>query len=287
MPSAYAEQATIERVVAAYSAHVPVPIVLKVGDGAGEKTLADGSALWRKPKSAIEPSEYNEFYGHVSGQYDEPALTIHYKRRGAARILRAAVRAVDEAVRPVRSRAPRPGRSSMSRRVFITDEAGMLPAWLRFVRGVIDSEDLPLNISREMLQKNPMLEAIGKGVTNRMLADLDKLAESDQETLREGLGGLRRRSSRKGSTRMPSAATRIYKVARFKTTTGGDGWRSLADYVAATCRPNQTAIYYALGDSEAAILASPQLEGFARRGVEVLLLADPVDAFWVQHGARL
>ena len=132
-----------------------------------------------------------------------------------------------------------------------------------------------------MLQKNPVLEAIGKAVTSRILADLDKLADDDKETLREGLGGLRRRCIKEGLYEDAERRDALYKIARFRTTTGGETWRSLADYVAAL-RPNQTAIYYALGDDEAAILASPQLEGFARRGIEVLVLSDPVDAFWVR-----
>jgi len=274
----YAEQATVERVVAEYSAHVPVPIVLKVGNGVGEKTLADGSALWRKPKSAIEPSEYAEFYGHVSGQYDEPALTIHYKAEGRHEY---SVLLFIPSMKPFDLFDPeRRGRVRLYvKRVYITDEAAILPPWLRFVRGVIDSEDLPLNISREMLQKNPILEAIGKGVTSRILADLDKLAESDRETFEKvwaAFGPVIKEGLYEDAERRDA----IYKVARFKTTKGGDAWRSLADYVA-DLRPNQTALYYALGDSETAILASPQLEGFARRGVEVLLLFDPVDTFWV------
>jgi molecular chaperone HtpG len=275
----YAEQATIERVVAAYSAHVPVPIVLKVGDGQADKTLADGSAVWRKPKSEVTKEEYAEFYGHVSGQFDEPALTIHYRAEGRNEY---AVLLFVPSMKPFDLFNPdRKGRIKLYvRRVFITDDADILPAWLRFVRGVIDSEDLPLNLSREMLQTNPILAAIGKAVTNRVLTELDKLAEADKEafeTMWDAFGAVIKEGLYEDAERRDA----IYKIARFKTTTGGTAWRSLADYVAAM-KENQTAIYYALGDSEATILASPQLEGFASRGVEVLVLADPVDAFWVR-----
>ncbi|WP_291747753.1 molecular chaperone HtpG [Bauldia sp.] len=275
----YAEQATIERVVAEYSAHVPVPIWLRIGgDGVGEKTLADGSALWRKSKSAVGDSEYAEFYGHVSGQYDEPALTIHYKAEGRHEY---SVLLFVPSMRPFDLFDPeRRGRVRLYvRRVYITDEAAILPGWLRFVRGVIDSEDLPLNLSREMLQKNPILEAIGKGVTSRILAELDKLAESDGETFEKvwtSFGAVIKEGLYEDAERRDG----IYRIARFRTTRG-DGWRSLADYIA-DLRPNQTAIYYALGDDLDAIKASPQLEGFAKRGIEVLLLSDPVDAFWVR-----
>jgi len=275
----YAEQATIERVVAAYSAHVPVPIVLRIGDGQADKTLADGSAVWRKPKAEVSKEEYAEFYGHVSGQFDEPALTIHYRAEGRNEY---AVLLFVPSMKPFDLFNPdRKGRIKLYvRRVFITDDSDILPAWLRFVRGVIDSEDLPLNLSREMLQTNPILAAIGKAVTGRVLSELDKLAESDKETFEkvwDAFGAVIKEGLYEDADRRDA----LYKIARFRTTTGGKAWRSLADYVAAM-KENQTAIYYALGDSDAAILASPQLEGFASRGVEVLVLADPVDAFWVR-----
>ncbi len=275
----YAEQATIERVVAEYSAHVPIPILLQLGDGAVDKTLADGSALWRKPKSSVTEAEYAEFYGHVSHQYDEPALTVHYRAEGRNEY---SVLLFAPSMKPFDLFDPeRRGRIKLYvKRVFITDEAQILPAWLRFVRGVIDSEDLPLNLSREMLQRNPILEAIGKGVTSRILTDLDKLANDDRERFDkvwEAFGPVIKEGLYEDTERRDA----LYKIVRFRTSTGGDAWRSLADYIAAL-RPNQTAIYYALGDDAKTILASPQLEGFARRGVEVLILSDPVDAFWVR-----
>ncbi|MCP4385138.1 MAG: molecular chaperone HtpG [Hyphomicrobiales bacterium] len=276
---AYAEQETIERVVAEYSAHVPVPIVLELGDGTGEKTLADGGALWRKSRSEAEESEYAEFYGHVSGQYDEPALTVHYKAEGRHEY---AVLLFVPSMKPFDLFDPaRLGRIKLYvRRVYITDEAQVLPPWLRFVRGVVDSEDLPLNLSREMLQKNPILEAIGRGVTSRILSELDKLAEADRqrfEKVWDAFGAVIKEGLYEDVERRDA----IYKIARFKTTKSEGAWRGLADYVG-DLRPNQTAIYYALGDDQKKILESPHIEGFARRGIEVLLLSDPVDAFWVK-----
>jgi molecular chaperone HtpG len=275
----YAERTTVERVVAEYSAHVPVPIVLKLEAGEADKTLADGTAVWRKSKSSVTPEEYAEFYGYVSGQYDEPALSIHYKAEGRNEysvLLFVPSMAPFDLFEPERK-----GRLRLYvRRVFITGDADILPAWLRFVRGVIDSEDLPLNISREMLQKNPILEAIGKGVTTRILSDLDKLAADDKEQFEKvwnAFGSVIKEGLYEDADRRDA----LYKIARFKTTTGGDSWRSLAEYVE-SLRPNQTAVYYVLGDDEKSALVSPHLEGFARRGVEVLLLTDPVDAFWVR-----
>ena len=165
------------------------------------------------------------------------------------------------------------------KRVFITDEAEILPRYLRFVRGLVDSADLPLNISREMIQESAILTAIRKGVTSRVLGDLDKLAEKEPETyakvwdnfgavLKEGIyGDFERRDA-------------LLALCRFKTTSSAGSWRSLKDYVA-SLKENQTAIYYLVGDDIARLEASPHLEGFRARGVEVLLLADPIDSFWV------
>jgi molecular chaperone HtpG len=201
----YAEPATIERVVAAYSAHVPVPIELKVGGGEAQKTLADGSAVWRKPKSQVGKEEYAEFYGHVSGQYDEPALTVHYKAEGRSEY---SVLLFVPSMKPFDLFNPeRKGRVKLYvRRVFITDDADILPAWLRFVRGVIDSEDLPLNVSREMLQTNPVLAAIGKAVTSRILVNWTISPRATRRPSRrwDAFGAVLRRAS----TRTPSGAMR-------------------------------------------------------------------------------
>jgi molecular chaperone HtpG len=273
----YADEHTIDRIVHEYSAHVPVPIRLRTGEETRE--LADGSALWVKPKSAVTAEEYKEFYHHVATAWDEPALTLHYRAEGRQEynVLLFVPRE-----KPFDLFDPsRKGRVKLYvRRVFITDEAEILPAWLRFVRGVIDSEDLPLNMSREMLQKNPVLEAIAKGVTGRVLSELAKLADTDAELFQKvwsSFGAV----IKEGLYEAPERRDELFKVVRFKTTTSGDGWRSLAEVVK-DFKENQTAIYYALGEDETQVLASPHLEGYAARGLEVLILTDPVDAFWVR-----
>jgi molecular chaperone HtpG len=176
--------------------------------------------------------------------------------------------------------ADRKGRLKLYvRRVFITDDVELLPRYLRFVRGLVDSADLPLNVSREMIQESPILEAIRKGLTGRVLGDLEKLADKEPEAyvkiwdafsavLKEGLyEDFERRDT-------------LLSLARFKTTASPTGWRSLKDYVAGL-KENQTAIYYLAGDDQARLESSPHLEGFRARGIEVLLLTDPVDSFWV------
>ncbi|WP_417773113.1 molecular chaperone HtpG [Stappia sp.] len=276
----YARPETIERIVRAYSAHVPVPITLSVvGEEAEPRRLADGNALWARPKSEIGEEEYKEFYGHVSGQYDDPALTLHYRAEGRHEY---SVLLFLPSMKPFDLFNPdRKGRVKLYvRRVFIADDVDLLPAWLRFVRGVIDSADLPLNLSREMLQHNPVLDAIRKGVTNRIVSELQKLADNDREaylTVWENFGAVLKEGLYEDFERRE----KLMGLARFRSSTGGDEWRSLADYVAAM-KENQTQIFYATGSSREAIASSPQLEGFRARGVEVLYLDDPVDAFWVQ-----
>jgi Molecular chaperone, HSP90 family len=274
----YADAASVERIVREYSAHVPVPIVLAVAGEEETRQLADGAALWVKPKSAVTAEEYKEFYGHVGGMWDEPALTVHYRAEGRHEY---SVLLFVPSMKPFDLFEPeRRGRVKLYvRRVFIADDAEVLPPWLRFVRGVVDSEDLPLNLSREMLQQNPVLEAIAKGVTGRVLSELAKLAEKDADAfvkVWEAFGAV----LKEGLYEAPERRDDLFKLARFRSTSG-EGWRTLADYVA-SLKENQTAIYYALGESREAVLASPQLEGFRARGLEVLILTDPVDGFWVR-----
>ena len=275
----YAEEATIERIVRDYSAHVPVPIELKQSDADAWRELADGNALWTRSKSDISEEEYKEFYGHVGGQFDDPALTIHYRAEGRQEY---SVLAFIPTMRPFDLFDPdRKGRMKLYvRRVFITDEVSLLPAWLRFVRGLVDSEDLPLNMSRELLQASPLLEAIKKGVTNRILTELGKLADKDTDAYRtfwEAFGAVLKEGLYEDMERRDT----LFGLARFRTANHGDDWRTLSDYVA-DLKDNQTAIHYILADTLEAARSSPHLEGFKARNIDVLLLTDPVDAFWVQ-----
>jgi molecular chaperone HtpG len=280
----YAEETTIERIVRTWSAHVPVPVEFVKPDAEAPVSLADGSAIWTKPKSELTPDDYKDFYGTVSGQWDDPALTIHYRAEGRHEY---SVLLFVPSMKPFDLFDPdRKGKVKLYvRRVFITDDAPLLPAWLRFVRGVIDSEDLPLNLSREMLQSNPVIDAIRKAVTGRVLSELAKLADADKAAFAkvwDAFGAVIKEGLYEDYERRDD----IFKLARFRTTAsgegdGGEGLRSLADYVR-DLKENQTKIYYVAADSAARAAASPHLEGFRARGVEVLLLTDPVDAFWVR-----
>ena len=176
----YTERFNIDRIVTAQSGHVPVPIAVVEKPGAEPAEIADGAALWTKPKSEIDAAAYTDFYRGIAGQFDEPALTVHYRAEGrhefTALIFVPGARPFDL------YDADRKGRVKLYvKRVFITDDAEILPRYLRFARGLVDSADLPLNISREMIQESPLLAAIKKSVTGRVLGDLGKLADSDAE----------------------------------------------------------------------------------------------------------
>jgi molecular chaperone HtpG len=277
----YTERHSVERVIRAQSGHVPVPISLLEKPAAEPSELTDGSALWTRSKSDITPEEYTDFYRSVAGQFDTPALTLHYRAEGKHEYN---VLAFVPETRPFDLFDPdRTGRMKLYvRRVFITDEAELLPRYLRFVRGLVDSADLPLNMSREMIQQSPLLAAINKGVTNRVLGELDKLSQHDADkytTFWNTFGAVLKEGIYEDYGRRET----LLGLSRFRTTSGGDSWRSLKDYVAGM-RENQTAIYYATGTDRERLANSPQIEGFFARGIEVLLLTDPVDSFWAASG---
>jgi molecular chaperone HtpG len=162
------------------------------------------------------------------------------------------------------------------RRVFITDDADLLPAYLRFVRGVVDSEDLPLNISREMLQNNPQLAQIRKAVTSRVVGELEQLGEKEPEKFAkvwDAFGPV----IKEGIYEDYERREKLLALSRFTTTAGEN--RSLKQYIA-DLKPNQTEVYFLVGDSIERLKSNPRLESAAARGIEVLLLTDPVDAFW-------
>ncbi|MGI9423292.1 MAG: molecular chaperone HtpG [Hyphomicrobiaceae bacterium] len=271
----YLEQHALERIVRLYSDHILFPIEL--ADDAGEwRQVNSASALWQRSKSELKPEDYQESYRTIAHAFDEPAVILHYKAEG---------RQSYAVLLFVPSQPPfdlfdqaRKGRVKLYvRRVFITDEAELLPAYLRFVRGVVDSEDLPLNMSREMLQKNPHVTAIRNALTGRILSELDRLAEREPETFAQvwtAFGAV----LKEGIYEDHERRERLLALARFASTTG-DEPRALKQYVE-DLKPNQTEIYYLIGDSVAQLQSNPNLEAARARGIEVLLLTDHVDAFW-------
>jgi molecular chaperone HtpG len=279
--TSYAQRFTLERIVTAQSGHVPVPISIIEKPGAEPQEIADGAALWAKPRSEIASEEYTDFYRSLAGQMDEPALTVHFRAEGRHEYTALAF---VPGSKPFDLLDPeRTGRMKLYvKRVFITDEAEVLPRYLRFVRGLVDSSDLPLNVSREMIQESPILGTVKRGVTSRIISELEKLARDKAEAFEqvwESFGPVLKEGLYEDFERRQQ----LLDLARFRTTASGRGWRSLKEYAGAL-KENQTAIYYVTGSDLTRLESSPQLEGFRARGIEVLLLPDAVDSFWVTAG---
>jgi molecular chaperone HtpG len=292
----FLDPARLERIVRTYSDHIAVPVTLATGatDGGaeeggaeegGERVLNAASALWTRPKSEISEAQYKEFYHHVAHAFDEPWLRLHFKAEGVIEysglIYLPSAKPFD-LFQPERKH----GVKLYVRRIFITDDCeGLVPPYLRFLRGVIDSEDLPLNISREILQTNPVLAKIRAAVTKRVLSEIKKQAEKNPEDYAafwDNFGPV----LKEGLYEDEGQRETLIELARFASTRasggdgGGNGAVGLADYVA-RMPEGQEAIYYISGEDAAALRKSPQIEGFAAKGVEVLLMSDPVDEFWL------
>jgi molecular chaperone HtpG len=262
--------------VKTYSDHIGLPIVLK--EASKEETINTASALWTRPRTEITVEQYKEFYHHVGHSFDDPWLTLHNKAEG---VLEYTSLLFVPSTKPFDLFDPeRKSRIKLYvRRVFITDEAtDLLPAYLRFLRGIVDSEDLPLNISREMLQQNPMVARIRQQLTRRVLSELAKKADDAPDEYAkfwDNFGAV----LKEGLYEDRDHRDELIGLARFRST-ARDGLVSLDEYVA-SMRPGQDAIYTIHGDNLDAIKRSPQLEGFRAHEVEVLLMTDPIDEFWI------
>jgi molecular chaperone HtpG len=270
----YLETYEIERIVGAYSNNIQFPIHLVPEEGE-PRQINSASALWQRQKSELKPEDYATAYKSIAHAFDEPAMTLHYRAEGRYSYV---VLLFAPSTKPFDLFEPaRKGKVKLYvRRVFITDDADLLPAYLRFVRGVIDSEDLPLNISREMLQNNPQLVQMRKAVTGRVLGELETMSEKDQDNFNkiwDAFGAV----IKEGIYEDFERREKLLALSRFTTTAGER--RSLKQYVA-DFKPNQTEIYFLAGDSLERLKSNPRLEAAAARGIEVLLLTDPVDAFW-------
>jgi len=276
----YLEPERLERIVKTYSDHIALPVLLL--DGEKRETLNAASALWARPKSEVTEQQYKDFYHHISHAFDDPWATLHARAEGKldySLLLFIPTRPPQDLFDPARKSAVQ----LYVRRVFITDRCDdLVPAWLRFLRGVVDSADLPLNVSREMLQDNPVLARIRQAITRRVLSELERKATATEEAEKQGYDAFWEAFGavvKEGIYEDFENRDKILKLARFRSSTR-EGWISLADYIAAM-KEGQTAIYTLSGDSLEAVKRSPQLEGFKAKGVEVLLLTDAVDDFWL------
>ncbi len=275
----YLESYRLDHLVRKWADFITVPIAI-VEDGK-EEAANQGTALWRKAKSEITPEQYEDFYRSVGMNFDKPWATLHWRAEGA---LEFSALLFVPGMKPFQAvEGERDSKVRLHvRRMFITDDAKLLPSWLRFVQGVVDTEDLPLNVSREMLQATPALAKIRRAVTGRVLSELTTRAK-DTESYRafwENFGPV----VKEGIYEDHERRAEIAPLLRFRSS-AVEGWTGLSDYVG-RMKDGQEAIYYLVADDADALKRSPQLEGFRARGLEVLLLSDHVDAFWPEQLAR-
>lgn len=268
----------LRHIIRTYSDHINYPIVLDLGK-AGEETVNTGSALWTKNKADITEDQYNEFYHHISRNFDTPWMRLHFKAEGSIEytgLLYIPSEAPYDLFQPDRQQSLK----LYVNRVFISDKVDdLMPAYLRFVKGIIDSADLPLNISREMLQQNALIAKIKNGTVSRILKELKKRSEDYDDYMKFWkIFGV---AFKEGIYEDVANRVEVAELSRFYSTNSIDKLTSLDEYISRV-QEGQTNIYYITGDDVPTLRNNPQLEAFAAKGLEVLLLTDPIDEFWVQ-----
>jgi molecular chaperone HtpG len=282
----FADGLRLRHLVTRYSDHIGFPVRMPAegGDDAeGRETVNAATALWTRPRQEISDEEYREFYKHVAHDFEDPLAWSHHRvegKREYTSLLYIPARAPFD----LWNRENPRGLKLYVQRVFIMDEAEQfLPLYLRFVRGIVDSADLPLNVSRELLQRDAGVDALKGALTRRALDTLEKLATDRPEDYARFWNEFGQ-VLKEGPAEDPANAEAIARLLRFASTAteGAEQSRSLADYVAAM-KDGQKAIYYVLGESPAAAAGSPHLEVMREKGLEVLLLSDRIDEWLVAH----
>ena len=270
----FAEEARIRHIIRTYSEHISFPVKL------GDDTLNAAEALWTCPAKDITQEQYSEFYRHTSHAYDEPWHVMHNKVEGT--LNHTSLLFVPTAQPFDLFEAERKSHVKLYvNRVFISDTTkDLIPAYLRFLRGVVDSQDLSLNVSREMLQTDPQLAKIKTSISKKVLSELKKKATKATEEYAVFWGNFGA-VLKEGLVEDAALRDRILEVCRF-TSTREEGLTSLTEYVS-RMKAGQDTIFYIAGEDAAKLAKSPHLEGFKAKGVEVLLLSDHVDEFWLQH----
>ena len=276
----YLDKDRIENIIKRYSDHISIPIY--VSDGSEKKdektdSINSASAIWTRPKNKITEEQYKEFYNHAGQMFDDPWMTSHYKAEGK---IEYTVLNFIPSTKPFDLYDPaRENRLKLYvKRVFITDNCPeLIPPYLRFLRGIIDSEDLPLNISREMLQNNPVVTKIRSSLVKRTISDLKKKIDKDRESYEkfwENFGPVLKEGIYEDFERKDS----ILEISLFKNSKSKK-LITLNEYIESMGK-KQKDIYFMTGDSYENIINNPSLEGYKSRDINVLILDDPVDSFW-------
>ncbi len=274
----YVDTIYLRHIIRTYSDHIDYPIVLDLGE-AGEETVNKGSALWTRNKAEITADQYKDFYQHISHNFDEPWLTLHFKAEGNMEytgLLFIPSAAPYDLFQPDKKNSLK----LYINKVFISDKVeSLVPHYLRFVKGIIDSADLPLNISREMLQNSPLMEKIKAGMISRLLKELKKRTKDYDDYMKfwNSFGIV----LKEGIYEDFKYREEIASLSYFYSTNDDEKMVSLDDYVG-RCNSEQKSIYYITGDDVGILRNNPQLEAFKQKGIEVLLMNDPIDEFWPQ-----
>ena len=268
----------LRQIIRLYSDHIDYPIILDLGK-AGEETVNTGSALWAKNKAEITEDQYKEFYHHISKNFDEPWLRLHFKAEGNLEytgLLYIPTEQPYDLFQPDKKQ----GLKLYVNKVFISDKVEeLLPTYLRFIKGVVDSADLSLNISREMLQQSPLIAKIKQGTVSRLLKELKKRSENaeDYQKFWSAFGA----AFKEGIYEDFTNRNEVAELSRFASTFDEEKLTSLDEYISRMI-DGQKSIYYITGDDIPTLRNNPQLEAFKAKGIEVLLLTDPIDEFWPQ-----
>lgn len=270
----FLEEARVRHIVKTYSDHISFPVKF------GDEILNSASAIWTRPPKEVTEEQHSEFYHHSAHAFDKPWLTLHNRVEGVVsytNLLYIPSTPPFDLYEPERKNHVK----LYVNRVFITEDAnGLLPPYMRFLRGVVDSEDLSLNVSREMLQADPKLARIKTSLTKKVITELKKKSIKAPDEYAEfwsNFGSV----LKEGLVEDADLRDRLLEICRFNST-HDQGLVSLAEYVE-RCKEGQEAIYYIAGEELGKIKQSPHLEGFKAKGFEVLLLSDHVDEFWLQN----
>ena len=276
----YLDKDRIQNIIRRYSDHISIPIYISDGTEKKDETLESvnsASAIWTRPKNQISAEQYKEFYNHTGPMFDDPWMTSHYKAEGK---IEYTVLNFIPSTKPFDLYDPaRENRLKLYvKRVFITDNCPeLIPPYLRFLRGIIDSEDLPLNISREMLQNNPVVTKIRSSLVKRTISDLKKKLAKDRESYEkfwENFGPVLKEGIYEDFERKDS----ILEISLFKNSKSSK-LITLNEYIESMGK-KQKDIYFMTGDNYENIINNPSLEGYKSRDINVLILDDPVDSFW-------
>jgi len=282
----------LKSIIHKYADHIPFPIrmpgePLPAAEGEEEKpveieTVNQASALWTRPKSELSDEDYNNFYKHIGHDFEDPLARLHQKLEGKYEYT-LLLYLPKNAPFDLWQAEAKHGVKLYVRRVFIMEASEeLLPRYLRFVRGVMDTNDLPLNVSREILQKSPAMDAMKKGATKRVLGLLEDIEKAENGEDYTAFWGEFGNCLKEGAIEDTANRERIAKLLRFSSTQSDEQTVSLTDYVTRMVK-NQETIYYITAESLAAAKHSPHLEVFRKKGIEVLLLCDRIDEWLVSH----